>query len=40
MLELTENIKNTASLYIEDREAWKDVNRVKNRKVQTWNQKL
>lgn len=30
MLELTENLKNAASLYIEDKEAWKDVNRVKN----------
>ena len=30
MLELTENLKNTASLYIEDREAWKDVKRIKN----------
>ena len=30
MLELTENLKNTASLYIEDKEAWKDVNRIKN----------
>lgn len=30
MLELTENLKNTASLYIEDKEAWKDVKRIKN----------